>query len=336
MFAKNVGSIAVFISILSDSTISCAENERIKIRSLFDTNNSYCAIKTNGVLGMDNRDSALEGDGMGTSSTNSLLVLENGINDITLEIGSLGWFSDQKKNTHDVDIFNSDAYCKLALTSFSGEERKTISQMKVTINEKGVPQVAESDSSKHKVEVKKITAWQVEKGHFDKDYFNENYFPVGMTVYQFTQKVSVKGIPEWSWVKATAFTGKPEQIQALKNAYEELWRLFAAKDNNAIKGKLNVLLKAWSVATDSTVDELYNSHRFVDSFKNKDFKMIPINWVDYEVEVMNKGRLVRFVNKSVPTIYPLSNYFTDDDGDVGIRSYTPIFSLVDGRFIPVI
>jgi len=336
MFAKNVGSIAVFITMLSYSTISCAENERIKIRSLFDINNSYCAIKTNGVLGMDNRDSALEGDGMGTSSTNAMLVLENGINDITLEMGALGWFSDKKKNTHDVEAFSSDAYCKLALTVFSGEERKTINQMKVTISEKGVPQVAESDRSKHKVEVKKITAWQVEKGHFDKYYFNENYFPVGMTVYQFTQKVYVKGIPEWSWVKATAFTGKPEQVQALKNAYEELWHHFAAKDNNAIKGKLNVLLKAWSVATDSSVDGLYNSHQFVDSFKNKDFKMIPINWGDYKVEVMNKGRLVRFVNKSDPSIYPLSNYFTDDDGDVGIRSYTPIFSLIDGRFIPVI
>ena len=64
--------------------------------------------------------------------------------------------------------------------------------------------------------------------------------------------------------------------------------------------------------------------------------MIPINWGDYKVEVMYKGRLVRFVNKSDPSIYPLSNYFTDDDGDVGIRSYTPIFSLIDGRFIPVI
>jgi len=318
------------------SANSYASEDKIKIRSLFDIKKSFCAIKTNGVLGMDNRDSALEGEGLGTSSTNALLVLENGINDITLEIGALGWFSGEKKKQEERERFDPDSYCKLVLTLFSGEDRKTITRMKVTINNKGIPQVSEVDTDGNKVDVKKILAWQVEKGHFDKDYFNENYYPAGMTVYQFTQKVYLKGLPEWRWVKATPFTGKPEQIQALKNAYAELWRLFSAKDNKAIKNNMKYLLNAWATATDSNIDDIYNSHQFVEGFKNKGFRMIPINWDDYQVEVMNKGRLVRFVNKSDPTVYPLSNYFTDDDGDIGIESFTPIFSLVEGKFIPVI
>ncbi|WNN50343.1 hypothetical protein RIN58_09715 [Siccibacter colletis] len=327
---------SLLLSVLFVSTATFAANGKMRIRSVFDINKSFCAIKTNGVLGMDNRDSALEGEGLGTSSTNALLVLENGINDITLEIGALGWFSGEKKNKEELERFDPDSYCKLALTLFSGEDRKTITRMKVTINNKGIPQVSEEDTDGNKVNVKKILARQVEKGHFDKDYFNENYYPAGMTVYQFTQKVYLKGLPEWRWVKATPFTGKPEQIQALKNAYAELWRLFSAKDNEAIKNNMKYLLNAWATATDSNVDDIYNSHQFVEGFKNKGFRMIPINWNDYQVEVMNKGRLVRFVNKSDPTVYPLSNYFTDDDGDIGIESFTPIFSLVEGTFIPVI
>ena len=37
--------------------------ENIKYRTLFDIKNSYCAIKTNGVIGQDNREWAYEGHG---------------------------------------------------------------------------------------------------------------------------------------------------------------------------------------------------------------------------------------------------------------------------------
>lgn len=325
----------LLLGYIMSSNANASENE-IKIRSLFDINKSFCAIRTNGVLGMDNRDSALEGIGLGTSSTNAMLLLENGVNDITLEMGSLGWFSKEKKTQEEREFFNPDSYCKLSLTLFSGADRKTITQMKVTINSKGVPQVNEEDSDGNKVETKKVLAWQTEQGHLDKDYAIENYYPSGMTLYQFTQKVSLKGLPEWHWVNATPFTGKPEQVQALKNAYAELWRLFAAKDNKAIKNNMKYLLNAWSIATGSSVDELYSSHAFVEGFKNKGFRMIPINWNDYQIEVMNKGRLVRFVNKSDPTVYPLSYYIKSDKGNTGMEWFTPMFALVDGKFIPVI
>ncbi|MDY0970738.1 hypothetical protein [Siccibacter turicensis] len=313
-----------------------ASDNKIKIRSLFNINKAFCAIKTNDVLGMDNRYSALEGVGMGTSSTNAMLALENGINDITIEIGALGWFSDEHSKHQVRDEFSPDSYCNVALTIFSGEERKTVAQIKIAVNDKGVPQAIGYDEGKQKIESKKIVAWQVEEGHLDDKYFIKNYFPKDMTIYQFTQKVSLKGIPEWRWVKATPFTGKPEQVQALKNAYAELWRLFSAKDNRAIKNNMKELLNAWAIATDSDVDELYNSHQFVTNFKDKSFRMIPINWDDYKVEVMNKGRLVRFVNKSDPTVYPLSYYVKNEDGGNDMQWFTPIFSLVDGKFIPVI
>jgi len=51
---------------------------------------------------------------------------------------------------------------------------------------------------------------------------------------------------------------------------------------------------------------------------------------------MNDHRMVRFVNKSDPTISTLSYLITDEDGDRSLGYYAPIFSLIDGKFIPVI
>ncbi|GAB7196973.1 hypothetical protein OS31_35050 [Dickeya oryzae] len=95
-------------------------------------------------------------------------------------------------------------------------------------------------------------------------------------------------------------------------------------------------MAAWSITTGESTDEIYSDKKFVHDFKNSKFEMIPINWNDYELEVMNGHRMVRFVNKSDPTISPLSYLITDEDGDRSLGYYAPIFSLIDGKFIPVI
>lgn len=317
-----------------------ATSETLKIRSVFDINSSFCAIKTNGVLGMDNRDSSLEGRGFGSSSTNTMMVLENGENDITVEIGSLGWFSLQNISDNERKLFKPDAGCKVALTAFKGKEAKILSELSITIDKDGIPvarsTIEDEPAGKEKITVKKISAQQVEDGHLPSNYLINNYFPKGMELYQFTTKVYLKGLPEWKWTKATPFTGKPEQIQALKLAYLDLWNLFAAKNSKAIKSSLRESLHAWSLTTGSSVDEIYNDYDIVYDLKKDSFKMNPVNWADYKIDVINNGRMVRLVNKSDPTISPLWYTVKDEDGDNSLGGYSPVFSLVDGRFIPVI
>ncbi|MEI7238321.1 hypothetical protein WCU73_09410 [Pectobacterium brasiliense] len=317
-----------------------AANEPLRIRSVFDINSAFCAIKTNGVLGMDNRDSAVAGRGFGTSSTNALLALENGENEITVEIGALGWFSQETISGNTSKAFKPDAGCKVALTAFKGEQSKILSQLAIAIGKDGIPYAqsgGEVDSAKpEKVMVKKITAQQVEMGHLSSDYLIDNYFPAGMELYQFTKKVHLKNIPEWKWTKATPFTGKPEQIQALKIAYLDLWHLLAEKNDIEIKRYLNESLKAWAMTTGDSIDDVYKSNTFVDDLKNNNFKMININWNDYEVEVMNNHRMVRFINKSDPSFSPLSYFIVNENGSKRLRGYSPIFSFIDGKFIPVI
>ncbi|MBN3053907.1 hypothetical protein [Pectobacterium brasiliense] len=330
---------AALLGVMMMSTANAA-NEPLRIRSVFDINSAFCAIKTNGVLGMDNRHSAVAGRGFGTSSTNALMALENGENELTVEIGALGWFSKEAIGDEERKAFKPDAKCKVALTAFKGEQSRVLSQLTIAIGQDGIPYVqsgGEADSAKtEKVMVKKITAQQVEMGHLSSDYLIDNYFPAGMELYQFTQKVYLKSLPEWKWTKATPFTGKPEQIQALKIAYLDLWHLLAEKNDIEIKRYLNESLKAWAMTNGDSIDDVYKSNIFVDDLKNNHFKMIDINWNDYEVEVMNNHRMVRFINKSDPSFSPLSYFIVNENGSKRLRGYSPVFSYIDGRFIPVI
>ncbi|MEH0874773.1 hypothetical protein QM999_08580 [Pectobacterium cacticida] len=329
----------VFLGLVAIATANAAE-EPLRIRSVFDIHSAFCAIKTNGVIGLDNRHSAVAGRGFGTASTNALMMLENGENEITVEIGALDWFLPGNDSDNAHKAFAPDARCKVALTAFKGKETSVLTQFTIAIGQDGIPYVqsgGEAEPGKMgKVTVKKIRAQQVEKGHIPSDYFRENNFPAGMELYQFTQKIYLKSIPEWKWTTATPFTGTPEQVHALQMAYIELWQLFAEKNQAAIKAYLRESLQAWSVTTGESVDEIYQNEVFSNALKDPTFKMIVINWNDFEIEELNNGKMVRFINKSNPKYSPIS-YFIGESEDVKrIGYFSPIFSLINGRFIPVI
>ncbi|MGK9230019.1 hypothetical protein KXS13_23270, partial [Yokenella regensburgei] len=92
---------------------------------------------------------------------------------------------------------------------FNGQEKQTLSSIKVTINTQGLPE-AQPDSSRT-ITREKVLAEQVIPGHFDLYYFHNTFFPQRMEIYRFKQKVMISGIPEWAWFKAEPFTGSREQ-----------------------------------------------------------------------------------------------------------------------------
>jgi hypothetical protein len=174
------------------------------------------------------------------------------------------------------------------------------------------------------------------KGHVPEDYFNSNYYPENMDLYQFTKTVSLKGLPDWKWTKATNFTSTPAQLNELKKAYMDLWRLFANRDNPGIKKFMKESSYAWSVTTGDNVDDIYNNEVFIEDLKNPSMEMLPINWNDYYVEVYNKGRMVRFVNKSTPEFSPVAYYVIDENGNKRLFAFSPIFSIINGKAVLVI
>lgn len=134
-----------------------------------------------------------------------------------------------------------------------------------------------------------------------------------MKLYEFTKKIQVNGVPDWAWTKAEAYTDSPEQRARLEQAYMEIWQAFDQKDLNKIRTLYSTALDAWAYATNSTTDQIFQSYDFYNNLKNEsDIKIMPINREAYDVVIMNKGRMVRVVNKSEPDFSPLTYTFGDN------------------------
>ncbi|MQL50563.1 hypothetical protein GEA64_22580 [Photorhabdus khanii] len=318
-----------------------ANEPRLYIRSLFDIQYAFCDIKTNGITGFSNRNSAREGRGLGTASTASMLFLVNGENEISLEFGALGWFSKDEMSDKARNHFNPEAKCTLELTAMRGKESQVLTAIEVEIDKNGQP-VATTLANEAKyaaistpVVRHVIQADNVEAGHKDKDYFNIRKFPPDMTLYQFSRNVRISGLPEWEWVKATPYMDTPEQRQQLQQIYMAVWQAYNVKDVNALREQQKVALKAWAWATGESEESIF-IEQSISEINAKNFKMIPINWNDYTVKIMNRGRMVRLVNKSDLRNSPISYYVDDEDGDKDLATIAPIFSLINGRFVQVI
>lgn len=315
-------------------TTATANTEVIKIRSLFNIKNSFCTIKTNGVIGMDNRNSAYHGRGGGISSTNSLLFLENGENEVSLEIGALGWFSKENISDNAKENFNPLSSCHLDLIKFEKNAQIKLASIHVDINKNGHPMSYSSSGAESGGTL--VLAEQAEPGHIDMRYFRERYFPKGMKVYKFSKKVSVSGIPDWKWTSASVFTGGDEQLKKLKIAYIEIAEMIDKQKINELKKTHSISLEAWSKTTGDSEDEIFESQYPKEDIEVRKIKIDPIEWNDYSVRVMNNGRIVQLYNKSQPEYSPLSYHSIDEDGDNVMGYFSPMFSLIDGKFVVVI
>ncbi|WP_330986256.1 MULTISPECIES: hypothetical protein [Enterobacterales] len=312
-----------------------ASETHVKIRTLFNIEQAFCDIKTNGVTGFDNRDSAFHGRGGGISSTNSLLLMENGENEISLEIGALGWFSPEVKTLAERRRFGKESGCSLDVVNFDKENNKqTISSIKVHINSQGEPVASPDDV--HPVIRSKIIAQQIISGHIDPGYFSEYYYPKGMEVYQFVQKVTVSGLPEWAWVNSEKYTGSAVQLQKLKAAYNDFAEAINSHDRKELERVNDIALDAWSKTTGESREDIFFSLYPKEDIEEMKITILPIKWEDYDVIVMNKGRMVQMYNKSDATYSPLTFKYRDGNGGKHMDCYAPIFSLINGKYVPVI
>ncbi|MFN3070412.1 hypothetical protein ACKWMY_20175 [Serratia sp. J2] len=333
--------LALLLSGVMMTFTTYAEEPRLYIRSLFDIQYAFCAIKTNQVVGMDNRNSAREGRGFGTSSTAAMMLMENGENEISLEIGALGWFNKKELPEPERAQFYPQAGCKLELTKMRGSNSEVLSAIEVGIGKDGLPEAkVSSDEPKYKaisspVVRDKILAEQVVPGHKDSKYFSLVEYPHNMELYRFSRQVKVSGLPMWPWVNATPYTGTPEQRKLLEQAYLQAWLAMDNKDLATLHQQQKIALAAWAWSTGETEDSIFSDSGIGEDTNNSKFKMIQINWRDYDVKIMNKGRMVQLVNKSDPSYSPLS-YYIDSDGTIFMNTLSPIFSLINGKFVQVI
>lgn len=326
------------LMMIGNAVMTSTTKANLLIKTGVDIKYAFCEVKTNEVPGVNNKDAVLDGIPAGTTATNSLLLLENGVNIFTIEMSSPKWFSEKKRTEEEKNIFNKNTYCKadVRFVDYNKGEVGSLGGIDIRINDDGIPEAYlnnEIDQSVIKKTNKEYTQKVTNNRLRD---VPENEYPNGMTIYQFDKEIVINGIPEWKWVTSEPYTGTQQQIDELKMAYENLWMEFNNKNLDGIKKTLAIALDAWAVSSDSTPDKIFNSHQFDEVFQRKNAKMIPIDWNNFEVVSFNKGRLVRMVYKEDPDLSPLSMRYTSINGVKGIYTFSPIFSLIDGKFVPVI
>lgn len=340
MLLKKIKFITLWI-LLGVSFMSYSDNSDFIIRTSVDMKYAFCDVKTNGVSGTNNRSSVLFGGiGFGSTSTNSMLLMENGDNTLTIELAALNWFAEENLTPEARQQFHPNARCEIVVNRFDDQGNITpLAQLTVKINQQGQPEAYdEKGNIDTAVEKKVILARNTQSVNSDKirKRVRENEYPKGMTVFQFNKKIMLDNLPNWPWIKAEKYQDTPQQRALLQAAYQELWLAFDKQDIKTIKRLYTPALENWVISTGGTVDSQFKSRDINHKLEKNHFQMIPINWDNFEPLIMNNGKMVKLIYKEDFNYSPISYRFIANDGDNRVGTQAPIFSFVDGKFIPVI
>lgn len=265
----------------------------------FKANNTVCTITVNGVEAIHNYD--VKGPIMAGVTISAFL--ENGINTVALDMAPFSI-------NEGVNEYQPNAYCQLRA-------------IKITY----------LDDGKEELEMFKLIGSVDENlkptGLASPDY-EENYVieqAVASTpFYRVSKSFEISGLPEWTWVKATSFEFTEENMQKLRQAYLEVWNAINTGNEQRFKELSHISFSEKEIAANYP-GSWYKSLDFDDDFKNSTGAM-PINWDDYKLVVLNKGRLVKLEDSE--GFSPLG--FKDKNGEL-ITTYNPYFSLIDGNVI---
>lgn len=265
----------------------------------FKSYNTNCIIYVNGAKAISNG-----GDqGPIMAGVTMSAFLENGANTVAFEMAS---FSDTDGNNK----YNPDATCELTVSKRilheKSEERVILFKLYGSVDEDLKP-----------------------TGKTSPDYEENQVIegPVkGTEFYRVSKTFEISGLPEWKWVKATPFEATEENMEKLRQAYREVWNAINAGNEQKFQ-ELSHISFSESAAAAFYPGSWYQSLDFDKDFK-KSVGAMPINWDDYKLVILNKGRLVKLENDKERS--PLG--FKNSEGKL-ISTYNPYFSLIDGSMI---
>ncbi|WP_017005444.1 hypothetical protein [Enterovibrio norvegicus] len=148
----------------------------------------------------------------------------------------------------------------------------------------------------------------------------------------FTRNVYVKTIPEWAWTNAASFKGNGDDLKKLYRAYSELYGMMEKRDYKGLKAawSLSNREKALAEAYLSTPEDFFNAIGIESGFeKSGDTVLIPMrNWEEYTLKTYADGKLFRL--EDVNEQSPLRIGSPSEDWT---RTFTPYFSMIDGRVV---
>lgn len=307
------------------------------IRASINADYLFCDVKINDVSSFDNRDEVIFEQGNIASNTNVQILSKKGMNSISIEVGSLDWFNPKNSTSDRKYEFDKRAYCYIDIYKVDTNTGKnnTISKIQIKIDNDGLPQAFTSNTLDESVVREDVYADNTEKVIKNRIRYSvgENEYPENMALTKFTKKIMLDNIPHWKWEGSEVYDNK--KINELKYAYQELWNAFESKNISEIKKINKVSNDSWAISVNSTEDNIFNSYDIAEILNAPSLKMIPIDWDNFKIVTMNDNKMVKFVYKEDFAYSPITMSYNDGEEEV-LYSFSPIFSFVDGKFIPVI
>ena len=265
----------------------------------FKAYNTICIISVNDIPALTNYD--IKGPVMAGVTMSA--YLENGINSVALDMAPFG------EDDGD-DSYQENAYCELKTYEITvhktSEDEIELFKLIGSVDENLQP----TGKTSPDYEANQVTEQAVD----------------GTISYRVSKSFEINELPEWTWTKAVSFEPTEENMQKLREAYLEVWQAINTKNEQKFKELSYISFSEKELAAN------YPGSWYVsldlDKLLARSHGAMPINWDDYKLVILNKGKLVKLENEQ--GFSPLG--FKNQD-DKLITSYNPYFSLIDNKMV---
>ncbi len=286
--------IFIFIYMISGYANAC-EVMKTNYSVSFNSTESFCLVKVNGILIMDSGDSST-----GTMFAGQTIsgLLENGENTITMAMVDEPFSQDGSGLT-------TDMACKVTVEKlYPGNKSEPLITASLLVNndKQIVPDTSDDKS---------IVKFGVTDRHFEDG------------AIEVTKKFRADDLPDWNWTTATPVA--EQDIPKIKAFYEELHNAFRRQDLVKIRKMTGGAWDMLAATQGGTPDMMWDSMDFKYYFDNG-YKMLPVNWDKYELRTYKNDRIFRFERG-----YSRSSPIRLENKESHRFNYNPYLSIIDGK-----
>ncbi|MDX7992312.1 hypothetical protein [Xenorhabdus littoralis] len=269
-----------------------------------NTNRSFCLVRVNGMIAMDNSDSP---SGTQSSGINSTSFLENGSNTMELLFSGISF---------EEELY-PESWCEATLKKVStySEDGEIVSHIKLVVDKYGNPVTEEI--------LKNISN---EKAEFD--FSGMSTAPTERSLFKAKKTYSINGLPDWMWTKAQPVTEK--DLPLIRSFYQEIINYFAQKDLDKIWKISQPAWEEWAIADNSNPKIFFNSMEFEEKIDSDKYTVrTEPEWNNFKLISYKNGRLFRLEEGA----YGRSPILFDNKVTGDTATYSPYLSIINGKVV---
>ncbi|CAG9297766.1 glycosyl hydrolase family 26 [Celerinatantimonas diazotrophica] len=272
--------------------------------------NSHHMVCGNMINQMPQLDNTTSVTGDIITGFNVTAFLQPGENTLDARVASINGYTE---NGGDGSVQRADGECKLVFTANPQHGQPIeLSSLNITVDDgKATVKTSKKYPPKYRTDASKITFHQK-----------------GWTSY-ISRPIYIKTIPQWAWTQAKSFKPTRENMKKLHRAYQALIEMMKRHDIQGLKDaySLSSREKSLAEAGQSSPEEFFDVIGYQAHLDVKKVQVLDhVDWSHYKLASYADGKLVQLKDDYDDS--PLRTQV----GDI-ITSYTPYFSIINGRVV---